>query len=193
MIGTKESGDGWLEVAPQQHAWMEVVPQTHDGQEKMVAIEPGKELPPATEKEFAKDPAGLEAAASEHESDSKSLAAHPHRRKRHTIIKYTIIGAIVVITAVLGGVLGWRRQHAETATAALLPMPTRGIAAMSNPRRSANETRVYLQDDTGQIVEAFNTAGVPVWNLGVTGLQAKKDSAIAAAIAPPGSSLVSAS
>ena len=113
------------------------------------------------------------------------------------------VGLIVIIALVLGLVLGLRHKHSGTisensssnSSAVPAPAPTsppqRNIAAVSFASGSVNTTRVYFQDNVGQIMEAANTANDTTWNINGTGIVGKNGSAIAAAVSRPEFPLVS--
>lgn len=69
------------------------------------------------------------------------------------------------------------------------PFPTtsihRNIAALSFPSGSINNTRVYFQNNAGQIIEASNAANKTTWFHRTIGVGGKNGSAIAAAISRP--------
>lgn len=123
------------------------------------------------------------------------------RLSTRRIMLYGAIGLILVLAAVLGGVFGSR--HKRSATESLIspsnssaPSPSvtpaqRKIAAVSFTSNSANNTRVYFQDNVGQIIEASNSADNTTWSTNRIGIGGKNGSAIAAAVSRPGLPLVS--
>jgi hypothetical protein len=112
--------------------------------------------------------------------------------------------ALVILAAVLGGVLGSRIHKSATAsssstasnstgnttTSSFSPSTQHNIAAVSMFEKNENQTRVYFQDGTGQIVEASHNAPGTNWTTKGLGIKAKNGSVIAAGVTPPGSSLV---
>ena len=69
--------------------------------------------------------------------------------------------------------------------------PQRNIAALSFISDSVNNTRVYFQDDVGQIMEAANSADNTTWSINSNGIRRKNGSAIAAAVSRPDFPLMS--
>ena len=145
---------------------------------------------------------------------------HVHRPSRKQWILFCVaFGSIVILAAVLGPVLRIRHKHsAKTSfhppattvsppattiytpsstnshpasnTSAPAPLPQRNIAALSFASNSVNNTRVYFQDNMGQIMEAANSAENTSWSISGTGIRGKNGSAIAAAVSRPGFPLV---
>lgn len=66
----------------------------------------------------------------------------------------------------------------------------RNIAAVSFVNNAVNATRIYYQDNTGQLWEARKTARDDNWNTHALGFSAKNGSALAAAVSRPGFPLV---
>ena len=109
---------------------------------------------------------------------------------------------IVIIALVLGLVFGLRHKRSGTtlptssSNSSALPSsptspPQRNIAALSFASESVNNTRVYFQDNAGQIMEAANTANDTQWSISGTGIIGKNGSAIAATVSRPDFPLVS--
>ena len=119
---------------------------------------------------------------------------------RRRIMFGGIVGLLVICGAVLGGVLGSRHQSSVTASStspfnssvpSLSVTPTqRNIAAVSFTSHSANNSRVYFQDDEGQIIEASSFEPDSTWSISKIGIGGKNGSAIAAAVSPPSRPLV---
>ena len=117
--------------------------------------------------------------------------------KRWRLIWLTIVILILVavLASVLGGVLGTRHIKSHSApelqpsnTSISLPSTRpfqRRITAFSYPENSNTGTRVYVQDDTGQLIEAANSAVNTTWGIKKTGIDGKNGSAIAAAASRP--------
>lgn len=126
---------------------------------------------------------------------------HHQYSRRKWIIFIVAVGLIVILAAVLGGVFGSRRTGSATASASTTPPsmstdnstspptqpPQRKIAALSFHSNSINKTRLYFQDNVGQIMEAANSGSNTTWSINGTGFGGKNGSAIAAAISRPGS------
>ena len=196
-----------LEAIPQQHGY-----QTHRHQ-KPLPTDPGKQVAPGDGKQVTADDGkqhigdsiGIEVAAKEdfyaHDLGGQHVQAHrPSRRKWMVFVGG--IGLIAILAAVLGGVFGSRHKSSATASltgslnsSATPPPPTtqpqRNIAALSFALKSVNNSRVYFQDNVGQILEAANSADNGTWSIKKTGIGAKNGSAIAAAVSRPGFPLVS--
>lgn len=122
-----------------------------------------------------------------------------HRPSRKTLILLGgAVGLIVIIAVVLGLVFGIRHKRSGTisvtssSNSSAVPAPApprfssptsppqRNIAALSFASKSVNHTRVYFQDNVGQIMEAANTAKDTKWSIDGTGIIGKNGSAIAA-------------
>ena len=118
----------------------------------------------------------------------------PSRRK--WLLSVGAVALVVILTAVLGGVLGSRHTRSATASPTSLSNssatslstipPQRNIAALSFTLHSVNNTRIYFQDNMGQIMEAANSAENNTWSINRTGIGGKNGSAIAAAVSRPG-------
>ncbi|MCJ1422269.1 hypothetical protein MMC29_000149 [Sticta canariensis] len=119
---------------------------------------------------------------------------------RRLIIICGITGLIVVIAAVLGGVLGSRHKSSSdknsvtasgtspsnsSATSPFVTPTQRNIAAVSFTSNSTNMTRVYFQDNVGQIMEASRSENNTRWSINKTGFGGKNGSVIAAAVSRP--------
>lgn len=129
--------------------------------------------------------------------------------KRNRILLGGAVGLIVILSLVLGLVFGLRHKRSETTVATSSsnssavpapgpPMssppnspPQRNIAALSFASKSVNNTRVYFQDNVGQIMEAAKSAKDTKWSVNGIGIVGKNGSAIAAAVSRPGFPLVS--
>lgn len=111
-----------------------------------------------------------------------------------------VTGLVVILAAVLGGILGSRHKHSSRDTSngpsnssneSSSALPTqRNIAAVSFTSKHINNTRVYFQDKSGQIIEARNSADNTTWSTHKTRIRGKNESAIAAAVSRPGFPLV---
>ncbi|KAI9697603.1 MAG: hypothetical protein M1836_004553 [Candelina mexicana] len=110
-----------------------------------------------------------------------------------------LVLVIVIVGAVIGGIEGSKSRRTRTASSlptstgpsypsTTSPSPTasrRSIAALSFVSSSVNNTRVYFQDNTGQLVEAAKSLENTAWSINGTGIGAKNGSAIAAAVSQP--------
>ena len=117
-----------------------------------------------------------------------------------------VFGMIAVLAVVLGSVLGSRHNRSPATTSQQTnlsnstgpsiplsaPLPSappvvqHSIAALSFASNNVNLTRVYFQDNAGQIMEAANSADNLTWSIDGTGTFGKNGSAIAAAVSRPG-------
>ena len=160
-----------------------------------------KEVVPDDNKQFALNTGGLEVVAYEppppgSEVHSYNAQVHqPMKKKRFQVIG--LLALVIILAAVLGSVLGSRHTASTTAASPKPPSNSsatpsvskpgqRNIAALSFPTKTENNTRVYFQDNEGQIMEAVNLASNGTWRLSKTGYSGKNGSAIAAAVSPPG-------
>lgn len=197
MVVGKDQVDSALEVAAE--STLEVAPQRPQYQ----ADPHWKPLPSDPGKQVAQD-FGLEFAAKENIYQQEiNVPRVPAQRlwTRTRIMSSIAIGLIIILAAVLGGVFGSRHKRSATASptspsnsSATSPFVTptqRNIAAVSFTSNSANNTRVYFQDDVGQITEASNSAVNTTWGVKKTGFGGKNGSAIAAAVSRPSLPLVS--
>ena len=166
-----------------EYSTLEVTP--HDGKQVSVAVGT----------EHIVDDGGIEVVAKEdsyaHEFGYHRVQAHPPSRKKWILFGGTV-GLVLTLAAVLGIVFGLRHKRPATtsltspsnssAISSLAISPRRNIAAISF---ASNNTRVYFQDDMGQIMEAANSADDPTWNIKRIGVGGKNGSAIAAAVSQP--------
>ncbi|MCJ1228038.1 hypothetical protein MMC12_004698 [Toensbergia leucococca] len=171
-----------------EYSTLEVTP--HDGKQVSVAVGT----------EHIVDDGGIEVVAKEdsyaHEFGYHRVQAHPPSRKKWILFGGTV-GLVLTLAAVLGIVFGLRHKRPATtsltspsnssAISSLAISPRRNIAAISF---ASNNTRVYFQDDMGQIMEAANSADDPTWNIKRIGVGGKNGSAIAAAVSQPDFPLV---
>ena len=129
--------------------------------------------------------------------------------RRNRILLGGALGLIVIIALVLGLVFGLKNKRSGTtlvtspSNSSAIPAPTppisssptsppqRNIAALSFAAESVNNTRVYFQDNVGQIMEAANSAEDTKWSVNGTGIIGKNGTAIAAAVSRPAYPLVS--
>ena len=127
-----------------------------------------------------------------------------HRPSRKTrILLGGVVGLIIIIAVVLGLVFGLKHKRNGTisvtssSNSSAVPAPSpprissptspspRNIAALSFASESVNDTRVYFQDNVGQIMEAANSGNDTKWSIDGTGIIGKNGSAIAAAVSRP--------
>ena len=138
--------------------------------------------------------------------DQGHRSGGPSRKK--WVLFGGVVGLIIVLAVVLGSVFGSRHKRSATnsfinpsnSSAHSSPAPTsspptpllqHNLAALSFASNSVNNTRVYFQDNVGQIVEAANSADNTTWTIDGTGIIGKNGSAIAAAVSRTGFPLVS--
>ena len=143
-----------------------------------------------------------------HDLNDHQVQVHRPWRKKW-ILSVGAVGLIVIIAVVLGLVFGLRHTRSGTtpvtsppnssATSAPAPpisspptsLPQRNIAALSFASDSVNNTRVYFQDNVGQIMEAAKSGKDTKWSIIGTGTVGKNGSALAAAVSRPDFPLVS--
>lgn len=187
-----------LEVVPQKPRYHEAEqwkPLPSD-QDKQVALDGGKQ--------YIGGDGELEATPKKDVDRRKNPVDHIAAQRpsaRKWIILCGIIGLILILGAVLGGVLGSRHKGSGTssatspsnssATSPSIAPNQRNIAAVSFTSDSTNITRVYFQDDVGQIMEASNSEESSTWSINKTGIRGKNGSVIAAAVSRPSLPLVS--
>lgn len=178
---------------------LEIVPAQEDparsNPEKQVAFESGKQCI-----------AGNGAVNSvrsdvsiKHGSEGKFLVSLLQHKKRGWMISFGVFGLIVILAALLGGILGSRNKKSlgpppadpSTTSPSVVAHPQRTIAAVSFVSNAANVTRLYFQDNGGQILEASWASGNSTWTISKTGVRAKNGSAIAAAVSRANLPLVS--
>jgi hypothetical protein len=162
----------------------------------------GKQVVPDYGKQpviYNKGSHGIEVAAKD-DSFAQGVGGHhvpaPRASRRRLLIIGGAIALAIILAAVLGGVFGSRKSsHSATASttptrsppnssATTIPVQ-RNIAAVSYSSNSVNNTRVYYQDDLGQLMESANTADNATWSISGTGTFGMNGSAIAAAVSRP--------
>lgn len=178
--------------------------QAHSTLEVALQSDPGKQVAPDFGKQRIGNRSELELAPKEdsdrHEIDIRhNKSRRPLARRR--VIAWGTLGLILILGAVLGGVLGSRHRKSVSSlnspsNSTTTPLPVtpihRNIAAVSFTLNSTNITRVYFQDDVGQIIEASNSeSNNKTWSINKTGINGKNGSIIAAAVSPPRFPLVS--
>ncbi|MCJ1425452.1 hypothetical protein MMC29_003351 [Sticta canariensis] len=188
----------------QAHSTLEAVSQQRlpFDQETQLVVDGGKQLALDGGKQWIGNEVNGELeVASQKNIDRQNAQVHhvltqrPSARRR--IMLGGIIGLIllIILGAVLGGVLGSRHQSSVTASStspssSFTPSPSvtptqRNVAAVSFTSHSTNTSRVYFQNDEGQIVEASSFEPNLTWNISKIGTGGKDGSAIAAAVSPP--------
>ena len=179
---------------------------------KQVVPHEGKQVSLDDDKHHIVDDGGIQSVATgdSYADDRSDHHIQLHRRSRKKwILSGGAVGLIVIIAVVLGLVFGLRHKRSGTtpmtgppnssATSAPAPPisspptspPQRNIAALSFASDSVNNTRVYFQDNVGQIMEAAKSATDTQWSIIGTGTIGKNGSAIAAAVSRPDFPLVS--
>ena len=158
---------------------------------------------------------GLEVVANDQcpelcsDSDPVNLGAQNLQspRSRRPPRKWLFFGGVaiflIVVAAVLGSVLGTRANsklpsassstapssssdHSSTVNADKPVQPRHNLAALSFALDSVDTTRVYYQDNAGEIVEAASSTEHSEWIHNHLGFFAKNGSAIGAAVSRPG-------
>lgn len=136
----------------------------------------------------------------------------PPQPRRKWLLYGGFAAMLIVIAAVLGGVFGSRANKESTSESfsvisqsaplnAPSPFPSsnaitivqsqRKLAAVSYAVNSVDNTRIYYQDNAGEIVEAASSAKDSTWITTKLGFFAKNGSAIGAAVSRPGFTHVS--
>lgn len=174
-------------------------------QDKQVVPDDGKQLsinrgivPLATES-FAPEPIATESfapepVATEPVAEQNILAGNsdrPYLSWKEMVLISAFV-SMIILTVVIGGVVGSEKRPSTQFLVPYSPQ-IRDIAALSFTFNSTNMTRVYFQDDEGQIVEAAHShsANNTGWNLTNLGFGARNWSALAAAVSRPDFPLVS--
>ena len=193
----------------QTHSILEVVSQQRlpFDQERELAFDEGLQLALDDGNEWTgnKVNSGQEIASQEN-IDRQNTQFHQVLAKKpsaRTWIKWGGISGLIlliILGSVLGGVLGARHQASVTASStspssSSAPSPSvtptqRNIAAVSFTSDSANTSRVYFQDNEGQIIEASSFEPDITWSISKIGIKGKNGSAIAAAVSLPSHPLV---
>ncbi|MCJ1426443.1 hypothetical protein MMC29_004346 [Sticta canariensis] len=176
----------------QAHSTLEAVSQQRlpFGQERQLVVDEGKQLALDDGKQWTGNEVNgeLEVASQENINWQNTLWAKRWIRWGGTIGLILLI----ILGAVLGGVLGSRHQSSVTASSTSPsnsstnpfnssdPSPSvtptqRNIAAVSFTSNSANASRVYFQDDEGQIIEASNFEPNMTWSISKIGIGGKMD------------------
>jgi len=188
----------------------------HNGQ---LLEDPGMQVVPEDEKQVKVNDTGLEVDNTGIEVDDTGIEVVPkndlynqpfdrYHKSSNSRRKWLIIGGVatlmIVVGVIVGGVLGSMSKDNKSdivATTSPSPSPSVSaaaaihyqskIAAISYASDSVNYTRVYYQDNTGEIVEATNSAENSTWDSSGLGFFGQNGSALAAAVSPPGFPFVS--
>ena len=180
--------------------------------EKQVIPHEGKQVVLDDGKQHIVDDGGIQSVAMgdtyAHEYGDHDVQM-PRPSTKKWILSGAAVGLIVITAMVLGLVFGLRHKRSGTtsvtspsnssaATAPAPPisslptsLPQRNIAAFSFVSDAVNNTRVYFQDNGGQIMEAAKSTKDTEWSINGTGMVGKNGSAIAAAVSRLGFPLVS--
>ncbi|MCJ1465170.1 hypothetical protein MMC07_003786 [Pseudocyphellaria aurata] len=196
MVDGRDQAHSTLELASQQ-------PRNQAGPWKPLPFDPGKQVALDPGKQYVEESGEIEVATKEdsnqHETNVQPVLAQRLSARRRKI-GFGILGLIIGLTilgAVLGGVLGSRQKSSAEVSSnspsnSSVPYPSpsitpaqRNIAAVSLASNSTNATRVYFQDDVGQIIEASHSELDSTWGIKKTGAGGKNGSAIAAAVSRP--------
>lgn len=193
----------------QDYSKLEAIKNHPNAHDKPFPENSGKEVVLDHGKQVNTENTGLEAAAidlypDKHPSNSGDQYHRPRRpRRKWLMFGGGIAALLIVFAAVLGGVLGSRANKKPPPTSSSTTSPSspsdasttvqrqHNLAALSFAVNSVNNTRVYYQDNAGEIVEAANSAENSTWINTKLGFFAKNGSAIAAAVSRPGYALVS--
>ena len=173
---------------------------------KQVVPHEGKQVSLDDGKHHIVDDGGIRSVATgdsyAHDRSDHDIQIHRPSRKKW-ILSGGAVGLIIIIAVVLGLVFGLRHKRSGTtpvtrpSNSSSIPAPAppissppisplhRNIAALSFASESVNNTRVYFQDNVGQIMEAAKSAKDTKWSIHETGAIGKNGSAIAAAVSRP--------
>ena len=171
------------------YSTLEAIPQESDLGKQVVEDDGKQKVVNSGEIE----PVAIEKFYAQHEANEQH---RPRQRLRwREIALISVLGSLVILAVVIGGVLGSRSRHTDSGKEMMNPpSQNRNIAALSFVSDSINNTRIYFQDDGGQIMEAVNptTKGNNVsWSVNGLGFNATNGSAFAAAVSRPGFPFVS--
>ena len=202
MASNEDQAYSQLEAVP--YGQLEVAPQ--HCRQKPLPTDLGKQVVPEDGKQHAPERVGIE--VDPNGNFPAPFVGDPHLQiHRSSRMKWMlfvgVLSLLVIAAAVVGGVFGSRHKnhgtagnasstnHSNTSISSSPARSTqRNIAALSYSLNSVNNTRVYFQDDDGQIIEAANSADNPKWSINRIGIGGKNGSAIAAAVSRPGFPLV---
>lgn len=181
------------------HSRFEVVADQSYNHDNTLSGNSGLQVVPDDGKQVNFEVAGLEVVTNDPSPDSYSANLgdqhHQPRRPRQLRRRWLIFGAIcaplIIVTAILGGVLGWKANKKSSSSSsssnANIPIQRRhNLAALSFALNSVNNTLVYYQDNTGEIVEAASSTQNTTWIKTKLGFFVKNGSAIGAAIRQSG-------
>lgn len=196
MAMKKDHADSSSEVVPLQYMY-----QTNQ-ENTPLSCDLGKQVVPDDGKQFRGKNGEIEVVGNG-DFFTPYVGRHQVRGRKSSRRKWLLlvgaVGLVFVLIAVLGGILGSRHTKSTAASPTSLSnvsttshstiTPQRNIAALSFTLNSINNTRVYLQDNVGQIIEAAERNNT--WSISRTGIGGKNGSAIAAAVSRPDFSSVS--
>jgi hypothetical protein len=170
-------------------------------QKSLSPLDLGKQVVPEEGKEVFSYDNGLEATPDQHfPSAQKSPLKPPFQKKRRT---WTLVGSVVLLVVILaatvGGVLGSRKGTANSISTSTpssdntVLQRQHAIAAVSfSSDNGINNTRVYFQDEEGDLLEAASSSSNTTWQVTPLGFTGMNRSSLAAAVSRPGFDLVSA-
>ena len=169
---------------------------------KHVVPEEGKYVVPEEGKYVMEYNDGLEANPNQDFSSEQKipLETPSHQKQRRWTLVCGMVLLVVIVATVLGGVFGSRKRTASAnsnSTSNSLPSSNefvrqRAVSAVSFALGDVNNTRLYLQDDLGGIIEAASSARNMTWATTSLGFTATNRSSLAAAVSRPGFDFVSA-
>lgn len=169
----------------------------------------GKQVLPPSDKQVVPDPGKqiivyngeIEPVSEENSYAERAIDDQaPPRQQRRWKKKLTFVLLIIILAAVLGGVFGSRSRHSSASskpfsnsneTLLFSTTSQRKIAAVSFVTHSVNNTRLYFQNNEGQMMEAADSADNVTWSIKSLGFDAKNNSAVAAAVSRPNFPFVS--
>lgn len=192
----------------QDYGMLEAVTNQRYTHNKPLPENSGMQVVPDYGKQVNNERTGLEVAAKhQYRHQYPANSGEQHHQSRRPRQKWLIIGGIaallIVVAAILGGVLGSRANKKSPPTSSSTPSTPsssnasttaqrqHNLAALSFALNTVYNTRVYYQDNAGEIVEAASSAANSTWINTSLGFFAKNGSAIGAAVSRPGFAHVS--
>jgi len=172
-------------------------------QKSLSTVDFGKQVVPEDGKYVIEYNDGLEATPNQHFPSEQKFPLRPlrHEKQRTCTLICGAVLLIVILATVLGGVLGSRKSTASSSSNStsnsspssndIVLQRQRAISAVSFSLDDVNNTRVYLQDDLGDILEAASSADNTTWETIPLGFTGTNRSALAAAVSRPYFDLVS--
>lgn len=202
----------------QDHSMLEIMTNPRFTHENPPLQDPGMQVLSSDEKQVNFQKTGLEVVLKEQDpsqypAKSDARFHRPRQPRRKWLLCAGIAALLIVLAAVLGGVFGSRARNKSpsgssstssppgssstsspfiSSTASNTMQSQHNIAAFSFAVNSVDNTRVYYQDNSGEIIEAANSAKNSTWINTRLGFFAQNGSAIAAAVSRPGFTHVSA-